>query len=158
MGAEIAPWNEWNHESSLDWHLLKWESHEGVCRLIKDLNYLYQTEPALYQLDFSPQGFQWVDLHDADTSVISFLRKGKNKLETLLVVCNFTPIPRSEYLVGVPFEGSWAEIFNSDSHYYGGSNSGNLGEIQTEEDPTHLHAARLSLTLPPLSTLILKLQ
>lgn len=156
MGSEIAPWDEWSHEKSLDWHLLQYERHQNIQRIVRDLNLLYQTEPALYERDFYTDGFQWIDMNDAENSVISFMRRGKNPKDTLVVICNCTPLPRDPYEVGVPFEGRWKEIFNTDSSYYGGANIGNLGEVVAEAKPLHGQLARLKTVLPPLSMLCFK--
>ena len=156
MGGEIAQRIEWNHEQSLDWHLLNYREHQGMSRWLADLNRAYANEPALHDLDFDPNGFEWVDHADAEQSTLSFLRKPKKKGSTLLVVCNFTPQPRLEYRVGVPHAGFWREILNSDAQDYGGSGMGNLGGIGAEFGGAHGRPVSLSLTLPPLSVVVLK--
>jgi len=156
MGAEIAQWKEWNHDASLDWHLLEDPGHAGVARWLEDLNRLYRDEPALHALDCSPDGFEWIDANDADHSVFSYLRKGKASGETVLAVFNFTPVVREGYRVGVPAGGFWAEILNSDSARYGGSNCGNLGGVEAAPVALHGRPCSLSLTLPPLGMLLLK--
>ncbi len=156
MGGEFAQWREWNHDRSLDWHLLAYPSHSGIRKLIKDLNRIYRTEKALYETDFSPEGFEWVDFHDWEKSIISFLRKDKSGRETILVVCNFTPVPRFNYRVGVPKGGFWKEILNTDAKEYWGSGMGNLGGKKAERIPWHGREYSLSLTLPPLSVLYFK--
>ncbi len=156
MGSEIGQWNEWNHESSLDWHLLQWDRHQGIQKTLKALNHLYQTEPALYTYDFESEGFEWIDLHDAENSIISFLRKGKDPKDYIIVVCNFTPVPRHNYAVGAPFGGCWKEIFNSDAAEYGGSNLGNEGHVEAVEENTQNRPYRITLTLPPLGVMMFK--
>lgn len=155
MGCELAQKKEWNHESSLDWHLLNTPAHRQIQTLVSDLNRLYSKEPALHELDFSAQGFEWLDASDAQNSVYSFFRKdheGKN----VLCLFNMTPVPRTHYRVGVPQEGVWKEIFNSDADCYGGSGMGNSGKAVTEKHPAHGKPVSLSLTLPPLAALYLK--
>lgn len=156
MGGEFGQWNEWYHETSLDWHLLENPLHRGVQKWVKDLNYLYRTEPALYELDFEPDGFEWIDFSDSLQSVISFLRKGRNPNDLILVVCNFTPVPRFNYKIGVPKQGYWKEILNSDSALYGGSNCGNMGGVETVSESSHGRPYSVSLTLPPLGVLFFK--
>ena len=156
MGGDFGQWNEWNHDQSLDWHLLDWAPHKGIQTFVKDLNHLYQNEPALYELDCNPAGFEWVDCQDVEQSVLSFLRVDKKKDEYILVVCNFTPIVRHNYMVGVPQGGFWQELLNSDSTAYGGSGVGNYGGVESNPVPMHGRNYMLTLTLPPLSVLIMK--
>ena len=156
MGGEFGQWREWVHEDSLDWHLLGLAPHVGVQRWVEDLNRIYRGEPALYELDFAPQGFEWVDCTDAPASVISFLRKGKSRDEIVLVVCNFTPVLRTNYRVGVPNGGSWREILNSDARDYGGNGHGNFGAVEASPITFHGRPYSLNLTLPPLSALYFK--
>ena len=156
MGGEWGQWNEWNHDHSLDWHLLNYAPHQGIKRLVEDLNKLYRSEEALYCDDFTPGGFQWIDGADYEQSIISFLRKGKKREDDLLIVCNFTPVTRSHYRIGVPQRGIWKEIFNSDAVIYGGSGQGNYGQKETTPISYHGQFQSLSLTLPPLGGLILK--
>jgi 1,4-alpha-glucan branching enzyme len=155
MGAEIAQEREWNHDGGLDWHLLNDSMHKGVNSLVRDLNRLYRDWPALYELDCEPEGFAWIDCHDYESSVISCLRRGTQPDDFAVVVCNFTPVVRHGYRIGVPAPGNYSEKLNSDSSYYGGSNVGNFGKVTAEAIPSHGHAYSLSLTLPPLATLIL---
>lgn len=155
MGAELAQWREWRHDDSLDWHLLQFPAHEGVLRLLADLNRLYRETPALHELDCRREGFEWVDCNDAHASVLSFLRSGRDPGEAVLVVCNFTPVPRIGYRVGVPWGGTWREILNTDAHEYGGSGMGNGGAVTAEEGPVHGRPYCLALTLPPLAALML---
>jgi 1,4-alpha-glucan branching enzyme len=156
MGGEFGQWHEWSHERSLDWDLLKHEHHRGLHLWVHDLNNLYSTETALAEEDFSHHGFEWVDFHDAANSIISFERRSTGGQEQLLVVCNFTPVPRLNYRIGTRLEGVHRELLNSDATAYGGSNLGNYGEIHTEPVPRHNRPFSLSLTLPPLSVLYIK--
>ena len=155
MGGEFGQWREWSHDTSLDWHLLMFPSHQGTQRLIGDLNRLYRTEPALHELDCDPRGFEWIDANDADASVYSFLRKSRNG-EQILIVINATPVVREDYRIGVPAGGWWRELFNSDSEYYWGSGQGNAGGVMAEAIPTHGRKFSLRLRLPPLGALFLK--
>jgi 1,4-alpha-glucan branching enzyme len=156
MGGEFGQWVEWYHEVSLDWHLLHFETHQGVLRLIDDLHKLYMTEAAFFEVDFEYRGFEWIDFQDSGSSVISFERKGRDARERIVVVCNFTPVPRYGYRVGVSAAGSYRELINTDSSFYGGSNLGNTGETQAEEVPFHHRPFSLTLTLPPLAVIYLK--
>jgi 1,4-alpha-glucan branching enzyme len=156
MGGEVGQWNEWNHDSSVEWHLLEYLPHQGLQRWVRDLNTLYRGEPALHQLDCDRAGFEWIDCCDADSSVVSFLRLAKRREDCLLAVCNFTPVVRQEYLVGVPTGGHWLEVLNSDAPLYGGSGSGNLGRVVAEPIPCFGRPHRLSLTLPPLGIVVFK--
>jgi 1,4-alpha-glucan branching enzyme len=155
MGGEIAQWREWHHEESLDWHLLQYAPHEGVRRLVADLNRMYRSELALFEHDCQPAGFEWVDCADWQGSILSFLRRGRGA-DAVLVACNFTPVPRIGYRLGVPFGGTWRELLNSDGEAYGGSGMGNFGGIAAEEIPTHGRPFSLNLTLPPLGAVFLK--
>jgi 1,4-alpha-glucan branching enzyme len=156
MGCDIGQWNEWNHETSLDWNLLDFDTHRGAQQWLKDLNNVYSREPALHEVDFHYSGFEWVDFSDEENSVISFERKSKDTAESILVVCNFTPVPRSGYRVGVREQGEYLELLNSDAATYGGSNMGNSGQVQSEAVPMHNRKHSVLLTLPPLSALFLK--
>ena len=156
MGGEFGQWEEWYHERSLDWHLLEYPHHQEVQRWVKDLNRLYRTEPALHGLDFLKEGLEWVDFRDWEGSIISFLRKGKGTDDIILVVCNFTPIPRKNYRVGVPRSGFWKEVLNSDSMIYGGSGQGNFGGVEAAPVPSYRWESSLSLILPPLGVLFFK--
>jgi 1,4-alpha-glucan branching enzyme len=156
MGGEIAQWREWTHDQSLDWHLLQWDPHRGVQRLVADLNALYKAEPALHQVDFEWTGFEWLELHDWENSALAFLRRGRSPGEEVVVVCNFTPVVRHGYRVGVPSGGYYRELLNTDASPYGGSNLGNEGGTWAHPGE---HAGRpfhLVLTLPPLAVLFLK--
>ena len=157
MGCEFAQEREWNHEHSLDWHLLDNPQHAGVQRLVRDLNALYRATPALYQRDFDGSGFEWIDHSDADRSVLSFVRRGADAQRCLLVVCNFTPTVQTGYRLGVPAAGTYREVLNTDSAHYGGSNVGTpLGAARSSEHPSHGRAHSISLDLPPLATVFLE--
>jgi len=158
MGDEFGQWQEWKHEESLEWHLLQYVPHAGLQRWVADLNQLYRSEPALHQLDCDPAGFEWIDCLDAESSIISLIRKGKSTGDLVLAVCNFTPVPRSNYLVGAPRGGLWRELLNSDAAHYGGSGLGNLGAVEAAPMPLHGRTHTLALTLPPLSALFFKSQ
>jgi 1,4-alpha-glucan branching enzyme len=156
MGGEIGQWREWNSNTSLDWHLLKEPAHQGLQRWVRDLNTFYRGEPALHQLDCEQAGFEWIDCNDAEQSVISFLRKGRSPNDQLLVVCNFTPVPRYNYRVGAPQRGRWEEVLNSDAPLYGGSGQGNMGGVNAAPVSWHGRSYLLNLTLPPLGMIVLK--
>jgi 1,4-alpha-glucan branching enzyme len=156
MGCEIGQWVEWNHEASLDWHLLSYDAHQGVQRLVDSLHALYKSEPALFEVDFEYRGFEWIDFQDSASSVIAFERKSRDPQHRVVIACNFTPVPRYNYRVGVSESGTYEELLNTDSTYFGGSNLGNSGEILAESIPFHHHPSSVSLTLPPLSVLYLK--
>ena len=156
MGDEFAQSAEWNHDRSLDWHLLQYPEHRGIQTLIRDLNRLYRSRKELHERDCEPEGFAWIDCNDSDGSVISYLRRGYDPDRFLVMVCNFTPVVRTGYRVGVPKGGSYREVLNTDSSYYAGSNVGNAGAIAADGPPTHGHDQSLALTLPPLATLILE--
>jgi 1,4-alpha-glucan branching enzyme len=156
MGCEFGQWREWNHDTSLDWDLLSEPLHQGLRRWVRDLNTLYRGEPPLHELDCHPAGFLWVDPHDAEQSVVSLIRKGKSTEDLVLIVCNFTPIPRYNYRVGVPRSGHWEEILNGDATLYGGSGQGNIGGVNTTPVHWHGHPQSLNLTLPPLAMLALR--
>jgi len=157
MGGEFAQEAEWSHERSLDWHLLDDTMHRGVQSLVKDLNRLYRETPALHVFDAEPRGFEWVDASDNESSVISFLRLGREGDAPVLVVCNFTPVARENYRIGVPQGGRWIERINTDSQDYGGSGVGNGGAVVANDIAWHGRPYSLNLTLPPLSTLVLEL-
>ena len=156
MGSEFGQWQEWRESQSLDWHLLQFEPHQKLQALIKDLNNLLRTEPALFQMDFNGDGFEWIDFLDAENSIISFMRKTKKSKDTLVFVCNFTPVFRENYRIGVPYQAYYRELLNTDSYNYWGSNKGNLGGIHSEELPWHGKPCSLMLNVPPLATVIFK--
>ena len=157
MGGEFGQTSEWAHESSLEWHLTQYPLHAGMQALLQRLNHIYKTEKALYEYEFESQGFEWVDFHDAANSVISFLRKGKTVKDQILVVCNFTPVPRENYRIGVPKKGTWTEILNTDDPAFGGSGKGNPEEVKTEAIPAHGRENSVTLNLPPLGAIYLKM-
>jgi len=156
MGGEFGQWREWNHEESLDWHLLDYPLHAGLRQWMKDLNRLYRSERALHELDFESAGFEWIDCNDSEHSVLSLLRKARSTDERVIVVCNFTPVPRFNYRVGAPSGGYWREILNSDAHDYGGSGHGNLGGVEAAPIPAHGRPYSLNLVLPHLGTVFFK--
>ncbi|WP_050750734.1 1,4-alpha-glucan branching protein GlgB [Paramagnetospirillum magneticum] len=156
MGQEFAQQSEWNEDASLDWHLLGDGRNEGVMRLIRDLNRLYRTEPALHQLDNEPAGFAWIDCNDRDNSVLTWLRKGFDPGDFLVVAGNYTPMVRDSYRIGVPEPGWYRELLNTDSEWYGGANIHNGGGVHTEEVPWHGHGFSICLRLPPLATCVFK--
>ncbi|MEX2176077.1 MAG: 1,4-alpha-glucan branching protein GlgB [Pirellulaceae bacterium] len=156
MGSDFGQWNEWNHDAELQWDLLQWETHGGVKQLVADLNKLLRTQPALHELDFESQGFEWIECHAREDSVLAYLRKAKDPKDFVLVVSNFTPVPRTNYPIGVPQAGWYQEVFNSDSQFYGGSNLGNFPGVKAQEPGWHGRPAKLLLTLPPLATVVLK--
>jgi 1,4-alpha-glucan branching enzyme len=156
MGDEFGQWREWAHDDSLDWHLLQVPQHQGVQSWLKHLHLIYRGEPALHELDVDPAGFEWVDCTDWEKSIISFLRKGKTTGDYILVVCNFTPVIRYNYRVGVPTGGHWKEVLNSDAGEYGGSGQGNIGGVDATSVPYHGRNHSLRLTLPPLGMMFFK--
>jgi len=156
MGDEFGQVREWAHDTSLEWHVLRYPVHSGLQSWVQQLNRLYGQEAALHELDTNPAGFEWVDCNDNATSVVSLLRKGKSPQDVILVVCNFTPVPRIGYRVGVPQGGYWREILNSDAKEYAGSGMGNLGGVQATDQPLHGRPYSVTLTLPPLGALFLK--
>jgi len=154
MGGEFAQEREWNHDIGLDWQLLGEPLHEGVRRLVRDLNHLYRSTPALHRLDCEPEGFHWIDVANAAESVVSYLRRGRDPQEQAVIVCNFTPMPRQGYRIGVPRPGRYRERINTDATEYGGSGVGNAGEVHADPHPAHGHPYSILLNLPPLGTLI----
>ena len=158
MGSELAQWNEWRENASLDWNLLEFEPHRGVRQLLIDLNHIYQREMALHEVEFEWPGFEWLEVHDADASVLAFVRRARRPEEFIIVVCNFTPVVRDNYRVGVPEKGFYQEILNTDSSFYGGSNVGNGGGVLADPVPWNDREFSLKLNLPPLSALYFKLK
>ncbi|RLC28216.1 MAG: 1,4-alpha-glucan branching enzyme [Deltaproteobacteria bacterium] len=156
MGGEIGQWSEWGHDRQVEWELLQHPPHQGLQRYVRDLNRMYASEPALYERDTDPGGFQWIDFRDTDATVVSFIRKGDAPGERLLFVFNFTPVPRPGYRVGAPVPGFYREVINSDAAVYGGSNVGMAGGATADPVPCHGLPASLTLTLPPLGMLVLK--
>lgn len=157
MGQEIGQWREWSEERSLDWFLLSMDTHSGLQRWVSELNHFYKQNPALYEHDFDEAGFQWLVVNDADNSVYAYVRYADDRRNFLVIVCNFTPVPRYHYRIGVPKLGFYREMLNSDSSYYGGSNMGNNGGVQAETVPWREWQQSICVTLPPLSMLIFKL-
>ncbi|HET6516231.1 MAG TPA: 1,4-alpha-glucan branching protein GlgB [Thermodesulfovibrionales bacterium] len=156
MGGEFGQWDEWNFDKSLDWHLLEFDPHERLRRFVQELNRIYRSEPSLHEIDFDYKGFEWIDFHDVEGSIVSFLRRAKDPSDFTVFVCNFTPVPRLGYRIGVPEPGFYREILNSDSVYYGGSNMGNGGGVLAKHEPFQLRPYCLSITLPPLAVVVFK--
>ena len=157
MGGEFAQRREWNHNSSLDWNLLDAAAHAGIQQLIRDLNHLYRSTPALFERDCVGEGFEWIDCSDSEQSVIAYLRRGQDSAKLVVTICNMTPVVRHDYRIGVPLAGCYRERLNTDADYYGGSGAGNYGEVHSDSTGAHGHDNSLKLTLPPLSALILTL-
>jgi 1,4-alpha-glucan branching enzyme len=156
MGSEFGQRCEWNFDESLQWHLLQWDPHRGLSRALADLNHLVRRERSLHELDFDGRGFEWIDCHNWQDSVLAFVRRGTDPDDLLVVCCNFTPVPREGYRLGVPRGGIYDEVFNSDSAWYGGTNLGNAGAIDARPEPHHGQAHSVSLTIPPLAVVVLK--
>ncbi len=156
MGSEFGQWNEWNHEAGLQWDLLQWDTHRGIQKLVSDLNTMYRREPALHQQDFDGNGFQWIDCHSSNDSILIYMRKALDPNDFVIVCCNFTPVVRHDYRVGVPQGGWYREIFNSDSEYYGGSNVGTYPGAQAEPVEHQGQTHSLKIQLPPLAVTVLK--
>ncbi len=156
MGGEFGQKREWQHDESLEWHVLQYPQHSGVQRWVEDLNRFYRSEPALFQQDFRGEGFEWIDCQDHEASVFSFLRYSHDRAQHILVVCNCTPLARENYRLGVPHGGVWRECLNSDAGFYGGGGRGNLGSLEAAPLPAHGRSHSLNLHLPPLATLFLK--
>ena len=158
MGGEFGQWSEWNHEVSLDWHLVREGAFHGQLQLlIGELNRLYRSEPSLHRRDADSRGFEWIAADDVENSVYAFLRKGDDADPPVLAVFNCTPVPRFNYRIGVPGEGVWAELLNTDAAAFGGSNHGNVGGVEATPVPSHGRPFSLNLTVPPLGALFLKL-
>jgi 1,4-alpha-glucan branching enzyme len=156
MGCEFGQGREWNYDESLDWHMLDRPLHQGLRRFVQDVNRIYQSERALFEVDFDFSGFQWIDCNDSENSVVSFIRRAKDGANYLVAIVNFTPVPRDGYLVGVPSAGAYIELLNSDAEMYGGANIGNGGAVFTDAIAAHGYDQSLRLTLPPLGFLLLK--
>ncbi len=157
MGCEFGQWQEWNYNTGLEWMALNAPQHKGLQRLMRDLNQVYRFEPALHEVDFDWNGFQWIDANDSDDSVFSYLRFSKHREDNIVIVCNFTPVVRRDYRIGVPLAGTYREMINTDLGIYGGSDVSNGPALHTEDVASHTFAQSLSLTLPPLATLMLKI-
>jgi 1,4-alpha-glucan branching enzyme len=155
MGCELGQGREWDFAGELDWYLLEHPQHQGVSRLVADLNYLYRSQPALHDLDFSSEGFEWIDCHDSSQSVLSHIRKDRSGGKIVVAVFNFTPLPRTGYRIGVPLPGFYREAINSDSDVYGGSNLGNRGGVESDASGWMGHPSSIRITLPPLGGLVL---
>jgi 1,4-alpha-glucan branching enzyme len=156
MGAEFGQWREWNHDQSLDWHLLEFAPHAGVQRWVRDLNHLYRAEPCLHAVDHQWTGFEWIDCNDSDQSTLAYLRRGVAPDEAVIAAFNFTPVPRHDFHLGAPWGGFWQELLSSDAHDYGGTGQGNCGGVEAEAAPCHGRSHTLHVTLPPLGVVLLK--
>ena len=157
MGGEFAQYDEWNHDKSLDWHLLDHDPHQGVQRLVRDLNQTYRDLPALHRLDHDPRGFSWLDADAADESVFLFMRSAGDNASPALVACNFTPVPRHGYRIGVPSAGPWVECLNSDNLCYGGSGIINQPAVTGEPVGCHGQPFSILIDLPPLAGVVFKM-
>jgi 1,4-alpha-glucan branching enzyme len=157
MGAEFGQSTEWKFDGSLDWHLLEFGYHKGIKKVITDLNALYKNYPALHEKQFSPDGFEWINYSDHQNAVMSYIRKGNNSKENLIVVCNFTPVVHTNYRIGIPTKGKLSQIFNSDSLIYGGSGVDNDKPIKIDKTPWNGRDFSADLVLPPLSVVVFKM-
>jgi 1,4-alpha-glucan branching enzyme len=155
MGDDIAQWREWDHDSSVDWHLLQDERHAGIQRWVRDLNRAVLAEPALHRLDFDPEGFRWIGANDAESGVLSFLRCAP-RCAPVMVVLNLTPVPRYDYRVGAPAGGFWRELLNSDASVYGGSGVGNMGGVHASDRPWNGMPCSIEVAAPPLAGIFLR--
>jgi 1,4-alpha-glucan branching enzyme len=155
MGAEFAQWDEWKHDFSLDWHLVQYKPHMGVQTLVSQLNRLYRNEPAMHELDADHTGFRWVN-NDPSQSIMAFARRGKDPRQQIWAIFNLTPVVRLNYRIGVPNEGGWHELLNTDAHEFGGSGQGNWGRTEATPIAAHGYPFSVNLTLPPLAALFLK--
>jgi 1,4-alpha-glucan branching enzyme len=153
MGGELAQEGEWNHDGSLEWHVLQWHEHAGAQSLVRDLNRIYRSEPALYEVDFEPHGFRWLDANDVERNVYSFVRYSADGERALVCLSNLSPVPREAYRAGLPHGGRWREAINTDSAHYGGSNVGNYGGVEAEASPWQGQPYSAEVTLPPLGVL-----
>jgi len=158
MGQEFGQRSEWNHETGLDWHLCDAPAHRGVQLLVRDLNHLHRSVPALHRLDCEAEGFRWIVGDDTEQSVFVWLRQADDGSAPVVVVCNFTPVSRSGYRIGLPHAGLWREILNTDAGVYGGTGKGNGGQVWAQGEPAHGLPASVSLTIPPLATLYLQFE
>ena len=154
MGCDFGQWTEWNDGASLPWHLCDAPNHRGIMQLVRQLNQMYRNEGALHERDFDQAGFSWIDCHDYSQSILSFARHSEQ--DTLVCVFNFTPVPRHRYRLGLPGDGKYVEVFNSDSSWYGGSNLGNDGALKVDQHPWMGQPVSASLTLPPLACVVFK--
>jgi 1,4-alpha-glucan branching enzyme len=151
MGSEVGQWEEWNYAGSVRWDLLQYDRHRKLQTLVRELNGMYRRYPALHQVDFHPSGFEWVDFHDGDHSVIAFLRRAEKTEDFVFFACNFTPVVRKGYAFGVPVEGFYEEILNTDAEMFGGGDVGNGGGVTSKAEPKHGRPNSISITLPPLA-------
>ena len=158
MGSEYGQFIEWKYKESLDWHLLDYPMHKKTHEYVRELNRLYCREPALHEVDFQYEGFEWIDCNDTEHSIISFVRKGKDWRDMLIVVCNFTPAAHDHYRIGAPIDTVYEEIFNSDREEFGGSNVINSQPIQAEKVPYHQKPCSIVIRIPPLATIIFRPQ
>jgi 1,4-alpha-glucan branching enzyme len=156
MGNDFGQWQEWNHDTGLEWEALQSPNHAGLHRFVRDLNLVYKSEPALYENDFDWSGFRWINANDSENSVLSFIRLAKDENNFLIIICNFTPVVRENYVIGVPANGKYQEIINSDLEVYGGSGQHTNTLINACENSAHGMSHSLELTIPPLATVILK--
>ncbi len=157
MGTEFGQTAEWNHDAQLEWRLLQYPIHYKLQTMVKELNWLYRREAALFEVDDSYHGFEWIDLQDSESSIITFIRFARNREDFIVFACNFTPVPREGYRIGVPKAGLYRELFNTDSELFGGANLGNAGAVMAEEIPFHGRPASLNVTIPPLAVVAFKL-
>jgi 1,4-alpha-glucan branching enzyme len=151
MGGELGEWNEWNYDGSLHWNLLEYPEHHGLQSLVRDLNTAYRANPALYEVDFEPSGFRWLEPNDAANNVLAFARLDASGERPVVCVLNLSPVPRYDYRVGMPIRSRWRELINTDSAYYGGSDVGNFGGVEAEAVPWHDQPFSARVTLPPLA-------
>jgi 1,4-alpha-glucan branching enzyme len=158
MGCEIGQWDEWNCMKSLDWHLLQYEPHQKLQYFMSELNRVYRSNPCLYQIDFSWEGFEWIDLHDHDQSTLSFVRKGADPRDVMVCAFNFTPVSRGDYRLGVPQPGQYEQVLNSDSEAFGGSNFGQIPEVWSEEWGWHGRYHSIKVAIPPLGAVVYRLR
>jgi 1,4-alpha-glucan branching enzyme len=156
MGSEIGQYEEWDYNSSVHWDVLQFDYHHKLQDTVRALNHLYRAEPAMHEVDFHWSGFEWVDFHDVDNSIIAFLRRAADPEDFLMFCCNFTPVPRLGYRFGVPRAGVYDEVFNTDAEVFGGSNLGNPGGRTTEPIPSHGQSQSIAITLPPLAVIVFK--
>ena len=156
MGQEFGQREEWNHNTGLRWELLEFDPHRKLQAMVRELNRVYRSNPAMYQVDFNYTGFEWVDFHDVENSIIAFLRRAEDPADAILFCCNFTPMPRKGYEFGVPEEGFYEEILNTDSEQFGGTNMGNGGVVSSRPNPRHNRKHSIAVTLPPLSVVAFK--
>ena len=156
MGTEFGQTSEWNHDAQLEWSLLQYPIHYKLQTMVKELNWLYRREPALFEVDDTYHGFEWIDLQDSESSIITFLRFAHNREDFIVFACNFTPVPREGYRIGVPRAGLYRELFNTDSDLFGGANLGNAGAVMAEEIPFHGRPASINVTIPPLAVVAFK--